>query len=307
MTNDCEIAIVVPVRNRAALVERTLRSIAAQTYRPLRLVLVDNGSTDGTIEMINAWAAEHRSDDFIIDVLQEPRAGACAARNTGLAAVKEPWTMFFDSDDVMAPTHVARAMRCVHEMKKVDIVGWDVRLHTLSGKASTKPFARFDLLFNCVMEGCMATQRYMARTELVRSVGGWREDVQVWNDIELGTRLLTSSPSLVVYKATGAPTVDIYWQTQSITGEDYSTKGIEREHSIDCIEATLAPEQRWIAHLKRSVLAGRYVREGKKEMATQLMKRTDCESRWRRMVYHFAYRYTGIGLPGAAKLLRFLF
>ncbi|MGN0223934.1 MAG: glycosyltransferase family 2 protein, partial [Muribaculaceae bacterium] len=55
MTN-CELTIVIPVYNRATIVERTLASVAAQTLRPLSVVLVDNNSTDGTLSVLQRWA-----------------------------------------------------------------------------------------------------------------------------------------------------------------------------------------------------------------------------------------------------------
>ena len=96
------ISLVIPVRNRASIVGRTLDSVAAQTRLPDQIVLVDNGSTDGTLEVLRRWA-NGRSN---VQVVTEPRPGAAEARNCGLRAVTEEYVMFFDSDDTMPPRHV---------------------------------------------------------------------------------------------------------------------------------------------------------------------------------------------------------
>ena len=98
-----DITIIVPVYNRAHLVGATLDSIAAQTLRPIHLVLVDNNSQDNTLKVLLDFKKRHQSDDFKVTVLQETRRGAAAARNCGLQEATTEWVMFFDSDDIMAP------------------------------------------------------------------------------------------------------------------------------------------------------------------------------------------------------------
>lgn len=302
------VAIVIPAHNRAALLPRTLASVQAQTRRPDRVVLVDNNSTDDTYRIMRAWADERQAEGWTVDVLSEAKPGAAAARNAGLAAVQEEWTMFFDSDDEMAPNHLGLAVKCASEMPKAEIIGWDVWLERPGKKAARKPFERFDMLFHCIMHGCMATQRYMSRTDLIRKAGGWDESAMVWNDIELGVRLLTHKKDLMAYKLTNRPTVTVHFTEESITGTSFSARGAEREHSIDLIEAALPAESKWMARLKRAILAGCYAREGRRDMADALAAREKEEpSRYRRLGYALARRYTAIGGRGAARFFRNFF
>lgn len=302
------VAIVIPAYNRAELLRRTLDSVHAQTRRPDRVVLIDNNSTDSTCDAMLSWAHDRQEEGWNVDVLREGKPGAAAARNAGLRAVKEDWTMFFDSDDEMAPDHLALAMKCAEEMPKADLIGWDVMLKMPGKKPRRKPFERFDMLFHCIMHGCMATQRYMARTELFRQAGGWDESVKVWNDIELGIRLLTCKKDLLAYKLTNHPTVTVHFTEQSITGPNFSSRGPEREHAIDLIETALPAESKWMARLKRAILAGRYARERHPDMARALISRTKEEpSRYRRIGYALAYRLTAVGIPGGASFFRNFF
>lgn len=268
-----DITIVIPVHNRAEIVGDTLRSIAAQTYRPLRVTLVDNGSTDSTPEVLAAWRDKVACHDFQVDIFTENTPGAAAARNRGLDAVATEYVMFFDSDDLMAPDHVERAMRGFHHPSAPDIVGWDVELHPVDRPAFTACFSTHSPLWNNIMHGNMATQRYAVRTSLVRQAGGWNPAIPGWNDIELGTRLLTLSPRML--RLEGRPTVIQIQRPASITGTSFTAGAGRWESSLKAMEATLATprQQRWL-RLRRAHLAGLYAAEGSAQLSQQLIADT---------------------------------
>lgn len=302
MSSQAKITIVIPVRNRAALVERTLESVKAQTIRPLKVILVDNGSTDGTWPLLQRWADANRADDFSVITLRELAPGAAAARNAGLAHVGSEWTMFFDSDDEMLPTHAERALACAEANPGASIIGWDVTLRTLSGRDCIKPFVVHDALYGCVMHGTMATQRYMARTSLLLRAGGWRPDVMAWNDIELGARLLGLSP--IMAKAEGKPTVIVHSTRDSITGTDFSHHADDLDHALDCIEASTGATT--LVAIKRAILAGLCRREGNAEIAHRLMEKVRAMrlAAPDRMLCAAASAITAAGLRGASMLYK---
>lgn len=315
------VTIVVPLYQRAAVVERTLDSVAAQTYRPLRLIIVDNGSTDGSLEVATRWAATHRAADFQIDVVSEPRRGAAAARNRGLAMVNSAWTMFFDSDDCMAPNHLASAMAMVAARPKAELVGWDVRYHSAVGRSSVKPFEPTDIQYHNLMHGSLATLRYFARTELFRRAGGWNEQAAVWDDIELGCRLLALNP--VVVKRRGSPMVDVYHSPESITGSSRSrnleaalhTLSLIRQNypnpaHVDLKTAILLADcrnegNRRAAALFRALLSqipsGRQIPSEEARTANSTGSRP---SRRTRFLCRLAYTLRRLRLPAAARLLQ---
>ncbi len=302
------VTIIVPVFNRADIVTRTLDSVAAQSYRPLRLIIVDNNSTDDTPAVVHDWAARNANRLLTIDVLNETLAGSAAARNAGLKQVRTEWTMFFDSDDTMDPEHVAYAMACAKNNPKAKIIGWPVRMHRLNGEITTERFDSHDAEFHCIQHGSMATQRYMARTELLLSVGGWRNDVMAWNDIELGIRLLRKLTSHHQIVSRQLPvTVDVIAQPESITGCDFSHNFREYEHALDCIEANIEHGKKWIVDLKRAILAGLYAKEGNQEHSLRLMHNIKERNRRRRAIYKWACNYTALHGRGAATMLRPLF
>lgn len=318
------LTIVIPVHNREELVAATLRSVAAQTLRPLEVVLVDNGSTDGTLAALHRWKGQVESTDMRVAVVEELHPGACAARNRGLREVATEFVMFFDSDDIMHPTHAARALAALTATDRPAIVGWDVECQTLRGTRTLRRFYNRNALWHNIMHGSMATQRYACRTSLVRAAGEWNADILGWNDIELGTRLLLQ-PGVTLRKLTGPATVTVIAQPISITGTDYSSAPEKWEASLAAIECSLlataegegreanaTPTARSarrairFVRLRRAHLAGLYAAEGaeaeSRRLASQLLASEPCP--FYRTIYRFAIAYTRRGGRGLARLLQ---
>ena len=93
------ISIVIPAYNAAATVGRCLDSLLAQTYRDFELIVVDDGSTDSTAQIISAYAER----DSRIRLIRQENAGVSAARNVGLDAARGDLIGFTDSDDAISP------------------------------------------------------------------------------------------------------------------------------------------------------------------------------------------------------------
>ena len=94
-----KISVIVPVYNCADYVERCIRSIMAQTYHNLEIICVDDGSSDGSGNILDALALE----DSRIRVIHQANCGASAARNTGINNMTGQFVTFVDSDDAIEP------------------------------------------------------------------------------------------------------------------------------------------------------------------------------------------------------------
>jgi glycosyltransferase involved in cell wall biosynthesis len=107
--------VIVPVHNRAGLVVQTLESVAAQTYRPIELIVVDDGSTDGTVEVVDRWAQTRAGEESLdFRLIRQANAGAPAARNRGMELAKGEWIQFLDSDDLLSPDKIATQVVALH-------------------------------------------------------------------------------------------------------------------------------------------------------------------------------------------------
>lgn len=296
------LTVVIPVHNRAQMVAQTVRDIMAQTRKPEAVVLVDNASTDGTEQVLRTLARECEDIGIPATVLSEPTPGACAARNRGLRAVDTEWVMFFDSDDAMAPRHIADAMAEADAQPRADIIGWDI-YHERDGHKSVHPFASRRHQYHNIMNGAMATQRYMTRTSLARAVGGWDNNVKIWNDIEFGARLLSRASS-VVYRR-GIPAVTVRIHPQSITGSSYSSRSDAYAPALRALARTLGPRRRAWVLFKAIILAADISREGSELGPAYRKKILDAaHSSSLRVILAMAYAYRHRGLRGATHLLR---
>lgn len=95
------ISIIVPVYNRKISIECCLRSVLKQQCRDFELIVVDDGSTDGSAAICKRMAD---SDNRVIFISQENR-GVSTARNVGIDTAKGDWITFLDSDDAITPEH----------------------------------------------------------------------------------------------------------------------------------------------------------------------------------------------------------
>jgi glycosyltransferase involved in cell wall biosynthesis len=94
------VTVIVPTFNRADVIERALVSIASQSYTPLEIVVVDDGSTDATREVVERFAA---SSALPVRYEHQANSGCAAARNAGLATARGEMIAFLDSDDAWTP------------------------------------------------------------------------------------------------------------------------------------------------------------------------------------------------------------
>lgn len=119
------VSVIIPTFNRAKFIEQTLDSVFAQTYSPLEIIVVDNGSTDGTVQKLEPFK------DRII-VAHEPKSGmgGAHARNRGLDAATGDFVAFLDSDDLWMPTKIEKQVKFLEKHPDfgwcyTDLIGFD--------------------------------------------------------------------------------------------------------------------------------------------------------------------------------------
>lgn len=301
--------IVVPVKNRATLVLRTLASIKGQSWRPLKLIVVDNGSTDGTPDSLKKWIRENSTDDFEVTLEEESTPGAATARNRGLEAVDTRLMMFFDSDDIMAPEHVERIMTRFHQEDEPDLILFRVRMHPIDGEDRITKRPGRDIMLTHICHSIARTQGYACETALARRAGGWDEETRGWDDLEFGSRVLMEARRRAYIPDVN---VEVFAQVDSITGTEFSSKRGEWERVLDKMEENFIKSkhknrekwQRAIAY-KRAILAAHYKKEKNVKAASDLMEialANPLLSPLQRMYLKVSYLFTACGGRGSAIL-----
>lgn len=149
------ISVIVPLYNAERTLRRCVDSILCQTYRDLTLILVDDGSQDGSAAICDEYA----SRDDRVRVIHKENGGVSSARNAGLERFDSPYVTFIDSDDVVPPDYLAVLFSCLNEAS-ADIAVCDVSF--LRGEEET-------LRFSCrkpLMTGTEALERLLSRREI---------------------------------------------------------------------------------------------------------------------------------------------
>lgn len=300
-------SIIIPVHNREACVERALDSIAAQTYRPVQLVLVDNSSSDSSVEVMRSWKSHNEDDDLEVLLIHEPQPGPAAARQAGLETAAGEYIAFLDSDDSFCP----EALTCYAEVfarTGADLVTTDTQLHTLNGRAKRLSIRNGALLLNQIHHSIIYTMSFAARKNLLERVGGWNRELRIWEDWELGLRLLISSPKCA---HTGVITADKYESEVSVSGLTYSEKYHHYEDTLKAVEksalALPQPASRTMLFLmeyRRIMLAALFTREGRKDLGEPLRRKVLARNHGTdKMLLRMAYAYISRGGRGFDRLL----
>ena len=101
-----QVSVVAPAFERREVLPRALDSVVAQTYGDWELIVVDDGSTDGTAEMV-------KQDYPDVHLVVQENHGVSAARNAGIAQARGEWIAFLDSDDAWLPEKLERQMKAL--------------------------------------------------------------------------------------------------------------------------------------------------------------------------------------------------
>lgn len=102
------VSIVTPVYQGEAHISRLLESILAQTYPSIEMILVDDGSTDGTVEIAEAYVPRFESKGWSLQIVRTPHRNASAAINAGLGSVNGEFLIWPDADDELLPDSIAK-------------------------------------------------------------------------------------------------------------------------------------------------------------------------------------------------------
>lgn len=105
------VSVVIPAYNAEAFIQKTLTSVLSQTYKNLEVLVIDDGSTDRTVEIVEAMMESDRR----IHLFQQPNSGVAAARNLGIKHAKGEFIAPLDADDIWYPQNIEKQVQCFLE------------------------------------------------------------------------------------------------------------------------------------------------------------------------------------------------
>ena len=199
------VSVIIPMYNAADTLSVTLDSLLAQTHQQWEAILVDDGSTDGTLIVAEQYAEK----DSRFRIVCQENGGVCSARNTGLSRCAYDWILYLDADDWIVPEHMAILTKELEADSNLDAVycGW--AFITPDGHEVFKdiPTLTGDL-FEMHAEGCpYAIHSFIVSKEVIEAAGGYDtsltvcEDWDIWQRISrLGARFKAVPKMLAPYR-----------------------------------------------------------------------------------------------------------
>jgi glycosyltransferase involved in cell wall biosynthesis len=200
------VSVIIPAFNAAHYIDATLASILSQSYAPIEVLVVDDGSTDGTAARVRAYGSRVR-------YFHQPNSGGCSKpRNAAIAEARGEWLSFFDADDLMLPGRVASHAAFLRRHAEAGIVFSNYRRFTADGTAGPDHFsgcprllALFDragdraqadgmLLTSRTATGLLLSENFgsaliTVRREVFETVGLYDETLGASEDFELQFRI----------------------------------------------------------------------------------------------------------------------
>lgn len=185
-----EITVVIAAYNAQAFLRQTLDSVFAQSIRDIELIVVDDGSTDATPQILRSI------DDPRLIVIRQQNRGVSAARNAGLAVARAPYIFFLDADDLLVHDALARMIETLDRRTEcVACFGHHLRIAEDGTELSTrsdlrwKMFPASETLRHLIAKNFIVCGAICIRTGIARAVDGFNPELKLGEDWEFWCRL----------------------------------------------------------------------------------------------------------------------
>jgi glycosyltransferase involved in cell wall biosynthesis len=195
------VSAVIPTYNRTWQTIAAVESVLAQTHPHVEVVVVDDGSTDGSGDVVEQFIQQKARSGHRLTFVRQRNQGASIARNTGIAEAKGEYIAFLDSDDVWAPEKVEWQLRaldqskgecaaCVTDARLVNSSGMDRGSFEAQGRHYPDTIGIDRNAANSLAHSfCFWISTLLARAEAVRQIGGFNPNISFVEDRDIHFRL----------------------------------------------------------------------------------------------------------------------
>jgi glycosyltransferase involved in cell wall biosynthesis len=193
------ISIIIPSYNRANFIGETLQSVLDQTYQHWECIVVDDGSTDDSVALVSAFS---KGDNRIQLYMRGESylSGGNGARQMGLDFAQGEWVQFLDADDLLQPFCVEQRLKLLDDSYDMHLYPTGIFTTTIGdnkiiwnqlviGEGNQELLLRF-----LCQDMPWHTGSVLWRKEFLQHIGGWNQELEVWQDWELHVRALLNKP-----------------------------------------------------------------------------------------------------------------
>ncbi|WP_134704986.1 glycosyltransferase [Ammoniphilus sp. YIM 78166] len=208
-----KVSVIIPVYNHEKFIAETIDSVLDQSHRNTEIIVVNDGSTDGTKEVLHGYK------DKIL-MIEQANAGPSAARNHGLRKATGKFICFLDSDDKFYPSKLERQLQVFRRVQKVGLVHAGATVTKTNNqfwyRYIPRPFhSHKQQIVELLRSNHIVCSTVMVRRELFSRVGYFNESYPRHQDYDMWLRLLAHCPfgsvpeALILYR----------WHEQNISRE----------------------------------------------------------------------------------------
>lgn len=194
-------SVVIPLYNKADTIERTIRSVWAQSFKDYELIVVNDGSTDCSLDVV-----KRLSQNIPIQIIDKPNGGVSSARNAGAVVAKGKFIALLDGDDIWFPSHLALLADAIEKHPEVRLLGSGYERVLEKHKYYTIPWGGC-----CVRDVYLAfrygqpvhTSTVVIDRLLWLEIGGFDSQYSFYEDYEFFFRLGVFTKCCIVRKVSG--------------------------------------------------------------------------------------------------------
>ncbi len=197
------VSVIIPTYNRSQLLAEAIESVWNQTYRPIEILVIDDGSTDGTRELVSGWCTRCASaDGFTVRGFHQGNCGAPVARNLGLIESRGEFIQFLDSDDLLSPKKIEIQVRALSSQERPSLAYGSWRKFSSQGRQyllfpQGYVFSGPDYLNEWLPMRGQPVHCFLWCRDVCVQQGPWIEDLASDQDVEYLLRALISHVPLV--------------------------------------------------------------------------------------------------------------
>lgn len=236
-----KVTVIIPTYNRAHLVKDAVESVLNQTYQDFELIVIDDGSTDNTKEVLAVYK------DKLTYIYQENQ-GRSSARNHGIKLAQGEYIAFLDSDDVWFPDKLERQVpvlesappdvvlvhgyKCIVDKNFQPLSGWELKLRKLYTLAQRKEETYENYLyFNCIF-----TSAILVRRAAIIEIHGYDASIGSLEDFDLYLRLLLKNYDFAFISE--PPVIKYLWHEDNTDERcsDFGYLQVYEKHLHECLK-----------------------------------------------------------------------
>lgn len=194
-----KLSIIIPTYNREKYIEECIQTAAMQCNYDNEIIVVDDGSTDNTIRILENSAIK-------VKILRQKHLGACAARNYGLQNAVGEYITFLDSDDYYIKDMLGEMIYSTDSNDSDIIFGRHILSSVIeSGPVRIlQPTDSVETVFRKAADGrVVQTGAVCWKRDFINKIGGWAREVAQWQDVELYMRAMTYQPNIRITENSG--------------------------------------------------------------------------------------------------------